>query len=59
MRNNYEPYLFFAILSFFSIFVSFFVYLFGLPRNLDFRGEGEKFKIPETNVLLFGLLLFS
>ena len=58
MRNNYEPYLFFAILSFFSIFVSFFVYLFGLPRNLDFRGEGEKFKIPETNVLLFGLLLF-
>ena len=58
MRNNYEPYLFFAVLSFFSIFVSFFVYLFGLPRNLDFRGEGEKFKIPETNVLLFGLLLF-
>ncbi len=58
MRNNYEPYLFFAILSFLSIFVSFFVYLFGLPRNLDFRGEGEKFKIPETNVLLFGFLLF-
>jgi len=58
MRNNYEPYLFFGILSFLSIFVSIFVYLFGLPRNLDFRGEGEKFKIPETNVLLFGFLLF-
>ena len=58
MRNNYEPYLFFGFLSFLSLFVSIFVYLFGLPRNLDFRGEGEKFKIPETNVLLFGFLLF-
>ena len=58
MRNNYEPYLFFGILSFLSLFVSIFVYLLGLPRNLDFRGEGEKFKIPETNVLLFGFLLF-
>ena len=58
MRNNYEPYLFFGILSFLSLFVSIFVYLFGLPRNLDFRGEGEKFKIPETNVLLFGFLFF-
>ena len=58
MRNNYEPYLFFGILSFLSLFVSIFVYSFGLPRNLDFRGEGEKFKIPETNVLLFGFLLF-
>ena len=58
MRNNYEPYLFFGILSFLSLFVSIFVYMFGLPRNLDFRGEGEKFKIPETNVLLFGFLLF-
>ena len=58
MRNNYEPYLFFVILSFLSIFVSIFVYLFGLPRNLDFKGVGEKFKIPEKSVLLFGLLLF-
>ena len=58
MRNNYEPYLFFGILFLLSIFVSFFVYSFGLPRNLDFKGVGEKFKIPETNVLLFGFLLF-
>ncbi len=58
MRNNYEPYLFFGILSFLSLFVSIFVYMFGLPRNLDFKGEGEKFKIPETSVLLFGFLLF-
>ena len=58
MRNNYEPYLFFGILFLLSIFVSFFVYSFGLPHNLDFKGVGEKFKIPETNVLLFGFLLF-
>lgn len=58
MRNNYEPYLFFVVLFCLSIFVSFFVYSFGLPRNLDFKGAGEKFKIPETNVLLFGFLLF-
>ena len=58
MRNNYEPYLSFFILSFLSIFVSFFVYSFGLPRNLDFKGKGEKFKIPESNVLTFGFLLF-
>ena len=49
---------FYEFLSFLSIFVSIFVYSFGLPRNLDFKGEGEKFKIPETNVLLFGFLLF-
>ncbi len=58
MRYNYEPYVFFTILSFLSIFISFFVFSFGLPRNLDFKGVGEKFKIPETNVLLFGFLLF-
>ena len=58
MRNNYEPYISFTILSFLSILVSFFVYSYGLPRDLDFKGEGEKFKLPETNVLLFGFLLF-
>ena len=58
MRNSYEPYLFFGALSFLSVFVSFVVYLFGLPGKLDFKGEGEKFKIPENNVLLFGILLF-
>ena len=58
MRNNYEPYISFTILSFLSILVSYFVFSFGLPRDLDFKGEGEKFKFPETNVLLFGFLLF-
>ncbi len=58
MRNNYEPYISFTILSFLSILVSYFVYSFGLPQDLDFKGEGEKFKFPEMNVLLFGFLLF-
>ena len=58
MRNNYEPYISFTILSFLSILVSSFVYSYGLPRDLDFKGEGEKFKLPEMNVLLFGFLLF-
>ena len=58
MRNNYEPYISFTILSFLSILVSYFVYSFGLPRDLDFKGAGEKFKFPETNVLIFGFLLF-
>ena len=30
----------------------------GLPKDLDFKGEGEKLKIPEKNVLIFGFLLF-
>ena len=40
MRYNYEPYVFLTILSFLSIFISFFVFSFGLPRNLDFKGVG-------------------
>ena len=30
----------------------------GLPKYLDFKGEGEILKIPEKNVLIFGFLLF-
>ena len=26
--------------------------------NLDFKGKGDKLKIPEKKILLFGLLLF-
>ena len=58
MRNNYEPYISFAFLSAFSILVAMLVYYLGLPRDLDFKGEGEKFKIPEGKILLFGFLLF-
>ena len=58
MRYNFEPYIFFLVLSFFSIVVAFLVLHLGLPSNLDFKGKGEKFKIPELNVLIFGFLLF-
>ena len=58
MKNEYEPYISFIFLAFFSILASFTVYYLGLPRNMDFKGEAEKFKIPEGNILLFGLLLF-
>ena len=58
MRYNFEPYIFFIILSFSSILVAILVLYLGLPKDLDFKGDGEKFKIPESNVLLFGLLLF-
>ena len=58
MRYNFEPHIFFLVLSFFSILVAFLVLRIALPSNLDFKGKGEKFKIPESNVLLFGFLLF-
>ena len=41
-----------------SIFVSIIVYNFSLPKELDFKGLGEKYKIPQKEVLVFGLLLF-
>ncbi len=58
MRYNFEPYIFFIVLSFSSILVAFLVFYLGLPNDLDFKGEGEIFKIPESNVILFGFLLF-
>ena len=58
MRYNFEPYIIFLVLSFSSILVAFLVLHLGLPSYLDFKGKGEKFKIPESNVLIFGFLLF-
>ncbi len=58
MRYNFEPFMFFLVLSFSSISVAFLVFYLGLPSNLDFKGKSEKFKIPESNVLIFGFLLF-
>lgn len=58
MRYSFEPFMFFLVLSFSSILVALLVLHLGLPSNLDFKGKGEKFKIPESNVLIFGFLLF-
>ncbi|MBT7676202.1 MAG: MFS transporter, partial [Flavobacteriaceae bacterium] len=59
LRNNITPSTIFIALSVFSIFVSIFIYKTGLPKHLDFKGEGEKFKLPEKNILIFGFLLFA
>ncbi|MDC0497982.1 MFS transporter [Alphaproteobacteria bacterium] len=55
--NIYPPYVF-SILFILSIFVAVIIYINSLPNDLDFKGEGEKLKIPERNVLIFGFLLF-
>lgn len=58
MRNNITSSTIFIALSVLSIFVSIFVYKNGLPTHLDFKGDGEKLKLPEKKILTFGLLLF-
>ena len=57
---NYEfvpKYIFFTLFII-SIFISYIIYNLGLPKNLDFKGKGDKLQIPEKKVLVFGLLLF-
>ena len=51
-----NPTFVFSILFITSIFVAIIVYINGLPNDLDFKGQGEKIKIPERNVLIFGFL---
>ena len=58
LGNNFYPPFIFTILFILSIFVAVVIYLNSLPNDLDFKGEGEKLKIPERNVLIFGFLLF-
>ena len=58
LGNNVYPTFVFTILFIRSIFVAVVIYLNSLPNDLDFKGEGEKLKIPERNVLIFGFLLF-
>jgi MFS family permease len=58
LGNEMNPTFVFSILFFISIFVSSVVYINGLPNDLDFKGKGEKLKLPEKNVLIFGFLLF-
>ena len=58
LGNNIYPPFVFTILFILSIFVAVVIYLNSLPNDLDFKGEGEKLKIPEKNVLIFGFLLF-
>lgn len=56
--NNVTPWKAFLILAFLGLVVSFVIYNFSLPKEMDFSGKGEKYKIPEKKILIFGLLLF-
>ena len=58
LANSIYPPFVFTILFILSIFIAAVIYLNSLPNDLDFKGEGEKLKIPERNVLIFGFLLF-
>ena len=58
LRNNITPSTIFISLFLFSIFFSIFVYKNGLPKHLDYKGDGEELKFPEKNILIFGILLF-
>jgi len=58
ISNNFIPWKVFLTLAFFGIFISFIIYNFSLPKELDFSGKGEKYKIPEKKILIFGFLLF-
>ena len=58
MNYQFTPKYVFSILVIISIFISLIIYHFSLPKNLDFKGKGDKLKIPEKHILLFGLLLF-
>ena len=58
INNQFQPKYIFSILIIISILVSFSIYNLGLPKDLDFKGRGDKLRFPEKNILLFGLLLF-
>ncbi len=58
MNYQFAPKYVFSILIIISFFISLVIYHFALPSNLDFKGKGDKLKVPEKNILLFGLLLF-
>ena len=58
LNNNFTPWKIFLILACISIVVSLLIYNYSLPKEMDFKGKGEKYKIPEKKVLIFGLVLF-
>ena len=58
INNHFIPWKVFLTLAFFGIAISFIVYNFSLPKEMDFSGKGEKYIMPEKQVLIFGFLLF-
>ena len=58
ISNHFLPWKVFLTLAFIGIAISFIIYNFSLPKEMDFSGKGEKYKMPEKQVLIFGFLLF-
>ena len=58
ISNHFIPWKVFLTLTFIGIVISFIIYNFSLPKEMDFSGKGEKYKMPEKQVLIFGFLLF-
>ena len=58
ISNHFIPWKVFLTLAFIGIAISFIIYNFSLPKEMDFSGKGEKYKMPEKQVLIFGFLLF-
>ena len=58
LNSNFAPWKIFFTLALVSIAVSVIIYNFSLPKELDYKGVGEKYKIPEKKVLIFGFVLF-
>ncbi len=58
INYQFTPKYVFSILIIISFLISLVIYNFALPNNLDFKGKGDKLKLPEKHILLFGLLLF-
>ena len=50
-------YLFFTLI-FIALVSTFFIFYFGLKPNLEENNEIEKIKIPEKNILIYGLYMF-
>ena len=55
--NLDSHYLFFTLI-FIALGSTFFIFYFGLKPNLEENNEIEKIKIPEKNILIYGLYMF-
>ena len=58
IKKMFVPWKIFFTFSLLSFVISFLVYNLSLPKKMDFSGKGERYKIPEKKILIFGLVLF-
>ena len=55
---NFDSHYLFFTLIFIALGSTFFIFYFGLKPNLEENNEIEKIKIPEKNILIYGLYMF-